>query len=131
MADLQTRAEDLQEQITALQDQITSTTTRQQDVEPDSADGRREAQLLAGLRTEQADLSLQLDKVKDEIATSGSEESSASTRLGHPAGDHGHGPIHLARLLIWAPLGALICTMLAVAVLLATARRDPRVRIAR
>ena len=66
LADLQTREESLEAQITALQDQIISTTTRQQEVEPDSADGRREAQLLAGLQTEQADLSLQLDKVKDD-----------------------------------------------------------------
>jgi capsular polysaccharide biosynthesis protein len=128
VADLQTRAETLQAQITALQDQITSTTTRQQDVEPDSEDGRREAQLLAGLQTEQADLSLQLDKVKDEIATSGSEESSASAGASviQPA-TMATGPSTVRRLLFWAPMGALICSALAAAVILATARRDPRV----
>jgi len=128
LGDLQARAETLQAQITALQDQITSTTTRQQDVEPDSEDGRREAQLLAGLQTEQADLSLQLDKVKDEIATSGSEEPSASAGASvvQPA-TTATGPSTARRLLVWAPLGALVCTMLAIAVLLATARRDRRV----
>jgi capsular polysaccharide biosynthesis protein len=128
LTDLQTRAESLQAQITALQDQITSTTARQQEVEPDSADGRREAQLLAGLQTEQADLSLQLDKVKDEIATSGPEESSASAGAAviQPA-TTATGPSTAFRLLVRAPLGALICTVLAVIVLLVTARRDPRV----
>ena len=131
LADLQVRADSLQAQITALQDQISSTTGRQQEVEPDSADGRREAQLLAGLQTEQADLSLQLDKVKDEIATSGPEESSASSASAgasviQPA-TTATGPSTARRLLVWAPLGALICTVLAIAVLLATARRDPRV----
>ncbi|HET6728579.1 MAG TPA: Wzz/FepE/Etk N-terminal domain-containing protein, partial [Jiangellaceae bacterium] len=109
LADLGTRAETLQAQITALQDQITSTTARQQEVEPDSADGRREAQLLAGLRTEQADLSLQLDKVKDQISTSGPAESSASAGASvmQPA-TTATGPSTARRLLVWAPLGALV-----------------------
>jgi hypothetical protein len=128
LADLRGREEGLQAQITALQDQITSTEERQQEVEPDSADGRREAQLLAGLQTEQADLSLQLDKVKDEIATSGPAESAASAgasviQQATPA----TGPSTARRLLVWAPLGALVCTVLAMAVIVATARRDPRV----
>jgi hypothetical protein len=128
LADLQTRAESLQAQITALQDQITSTTERQQEVEPDSTDGRQEAQLLAGLQTEQADLSLQLDKVKDEIATSAPDESSTSAGAAviQPA-TTATGPSTARRLLVWAPLGALACTVLAAAVLLAIARRDPRV----
>jgi capsular polysaccharide biosynthesis protein len=128
LAELNARKDDLQAQITALQDQITATTKRQQAVQPESADGRREAQLLAGLRVEQADLSLQLDKVKDEISTSGSARSSTSAGFSvvQPASP-ATGPTTLRRLLIWAPLGALICTGLVVAVLLATARRDPRV----
>ena len=129
VADLQTRETDLQAQITDLQDQITSTTSRQQEVEPDSADGRREAQLLAGLKTEQADLSLQLDQVKEEIATGAPAGSSASTAAVIQPATTATGPPTWQRLLIWALLGALICTMLAVAVLLATARRDPRVRL--
>jgi capsular polysaccharide biosynthesis protein len=128
LADLHTREETLQAQITALQDQITSTTRRQEEVEPDSEDGRREAQLLAGLQTEQADLSLQLDKVKDEIATSGPAESSGSAGASviQPA-TAATGPSTVRRLLFWTPLGALFCTVLAAAVILATARRDPRV----
>ncbi|MGH8773948.1 MAG: hypothetical protein ACRDWI_01870 [Jiangellaceae bacterium] len=128
LADLQTREEDLQAQITALQDEITSSTGRQQEVDPASADGRREAQLLAELRTEQANISLQLDKVKDEIAASAPAGSSASAAVSviQPA-TTATGPSTVRRLLSWTSLGALICTMLAVAGLLATARRDPRV----
>ncbi len=126
LADLRTREENLQTQISALQDEITATTGRQQQVEPGSGDGRREAQLLAGLRTEQADLSLQLDKVQDDIATSAPGGSSGGISVIQPATTAtGHSTER--RLLIWAPLGALICTALAVVVLLATSRRDPRV----
>jgi hypothetical protein len=35
----------------------------------------------------------------------------------------------LVRLLIWAPFGALVCTVLAALALLVTARRDPRLRL--
>ena len=129
LADLTARGEDLQAQITQLQDEITATTKRQQAVDPDSESGRREAQLLAGLRTEQADLSLRLDEVKDDIATSSPVGSSASgTSVIQPA-TAATGPSTLQRLLISTPLGALICTILAAAILLATTRRDPRVRL--
>jgi capsular polysaccharide biosynthesis protein len=130
LADLDARAESLQAQIIQLQDEITATTKRQQAVDPDSASGRREAQLLAGLRTEQANLSLRLDEVKDDIATSSPLGSSAS------AGPSVIQPATTAtgfstpqRLLIWIPLGALLCTILAIVILLATARRDRRVRL--
>ena len=129
-ANLQARAEDLQTQITQLQDEITATTSRQQEAEPDSADARREAQLLSGLRTEQANLALQLDKVKDDIATSGPVGSTATTGTSviQPA-TAATGPSTLQRVLTWTPVGALICSILAIAVLFATARRDPRVRL--
>jgi capsular polysaccharide biosynthesis protein len=130
LADLHARAADLQAQVTALQDQITSTKKRQQEVDPDSPDGRREAQLLAGLQTEQADLSLQLDKVKDQIATSAPAGPSASAGTSViQSATAAVPPTTLDRLLTRAPLGALICTLLAAGVLLATARRDPRVRL--
>ena len=71
LADLKVRRDDLQAQIKQLQAEIAATMKRQQAVDPDSAEGRKEAQLLAGLRTQQADLSVQLDKVEDKIATGG------------------------------------------------------------
>jgi phosphoribosylformylglycinamidine (FGAM) synthase PurS component len=129
LADLNTRVEDLQKQITDMQDEITATTRRQQAVDPDSSSGRREAQLLAGLETEQGDLSLQLDKVKDQIATSTPAGSAAITGTVIQKATPATGFSTWQRLLIWAPVGAVICTAMAVAILLATARRDPRVRL--
>ncbi len=63
------RRDNLQSQITQLQREIAAATKRQQAADPNSSDGKKEAQLLARLRTEQANLSLQLDKVEDKIAT--------------------------------------------------------------
>jgi capsular polysaccharide biosynthesis protein len=129
LADLQTRQKDLKAQIAGLQGEITSAEERQQAAPPDSADSNIEAQLLARLRAEQADLALQLDKVKDQIATSTTMMSaSAGASVVQPA-TAAIGPSTLQRLLIWMSLGVLICTTLAVVVLLATARRDPRVRL--
>ena len=129
LADLDARQADLEAQITQLQDEIDATTSRQAEVSPDSADGRREAQLLAGLKTEVANLSLQLEKVKDMIASSTPAGSAGVTGTVVQKADPAIGPPTWQRLLIWAPVGALICTILAVAILLATARRDPRVRL--
>jgi capsular polysaccharide biosynthesis protein len=129
VAELQTRQVDLQAQIEALQGEITAARERQEEASPDSEDSRTEARVLAGLQTEQADLSLQLDKVKDQIAASAPLTSAnAEASVVQPA-TAAVGPSTLQRLLIWMPLGVLICTVLALVVLLATARRDPRVRL--
>ncbi len=130
LADLKVRRDELQKQISQLQADIAAAIKRQQAVDPASQDGRKEAQLLAGLRTEQADLSLQLEKVEDKIATGGPVGSSATvgTSVIQPATEARGLPTPV-RLLIWAPLGALICLILAGAVLLAATRRDPRLML--
>ncbi len=129
LASLNVRRDALQAQITKLQEEITAATKRQRAVDPNSPDATEEAQLLARLRAEQANLSLQLDKVEDKIAT-GTPGSSAGagTSVIQPATE-ATGPSTLVRLLIWAPAGALICLLIAVAVVLAIARRDRRVRL--
>jgi hypothetical protein len=78
---------------------------------PASPEGGKEAQLLAGLRLEQADLSLQLDKVKDKIATGGDFGSAAGagTSVVQNATE-ARSLSTLLRLLIWAPLGAVALT---------------------
>jgi capsular polysaccharide biosynthesis protein len=129
LEELQTRQADLQAQIEALQGEVSAARERQESASPDSEDTRVEARVLAGLQTEQADLSLQLDKVKDQIATAAPLMSaSAGASVVQPA-TAAVGPSTLQRLLVWMPLGVLICTVLALVVLLATARRDPRVRL--
>jgi Chain length determinant protein len=130
LADLNLRRDNLQSQIAELHKEIVATTKRQRATDPNSTEGREEAQLLAGLRTQQANLSLQLDKVEDKIATG--TPVGASTGNGTSVVQHATeatGPSAIVRLLVWAPLGAVVCTILAAAVLLALARRDPRVRL--
>ena len=51
LADLKVRRDELQKQISQLQADIAAAIKRQQAVDPASQDGRKEAQLLAGLRT--------------------------------------------------------------------------------
>jgi hypothetical protein len=129
LADLNLRKDDLQAQISRLQREISATRKRQLAANPRSPEGRREAQLLAGLQTEQANLSLQLDNVKDKIATGGpaGSSSSAGTSVIQQATE-AIGLSTVLRLLVWAPSGAVICTILAAMVLLAVARRDRRIR---
>ncbi len=130
LADLNVRKDALQAQITQLQAEIAAAMKRQRAADPNSADATQEAQLLARLRAEQADLSLQLDKVQDKIATGhpGSRPRARGTSVVQHATE-ATGPSTLVRLLVWAPFGALLCTILAAVVLLVAARRDPRVRL--
>ncbi len=103
LADLNNRRDDLQTQINQLQKEIAATTKRQQAADPDSPEGREEAQLLAGLRTQQANLALQLDKVEDKIAAGTPVGSSATGTLVVQQATVAEGPSTLMRLLIWAP----------------------------
>jgi hypothetical protein len=129
LADLNVRKDNLQAQITQLLRETAAATKRQRTADPNSPEGKEEAQLLARLRTEQANLSLQLDKVEDKIATGTPEASvSAGTAVVQHA-TPATGPSNLLRLLVWAPFAALVCTLFAVVVVLATARRDPHVRL--
>ena len=103
LTDLTNRRDDLQTQIKQLQKEIAATTKRQQAADPDSPEGREEAQLLAGLRTQQANLALQLDKVEDKIAAGTPVGSSATGTLVVQQATVAEGPSTLMRLLIWAP----------------------------
>jgi len=129
LASLKVRQDALQAQITNLQAEITAAKKRQRSMDPDSPDATEEAQILARLGTEQANLSLQLDKVKDKIAT-GTPGSpvGAGTSVIQPA-TAPTGPSILVRFLIWAPAASLVCIIITVAVLLTVARHDPRVRL--
>ena len=116
LADLSVRKDNLQSQITQLQREITAATKRQRAADPNSQDGKTEAQLLARLRTEQANLSLQIDKVEDKIATgTPAASASAGTSVVQRATE-ATGPATWLRLLVWAPFAALACTILAVVV---------------
>ncbi len=128
LADLANRRNELQSQINQLQAEIAATAKRQRAVKWNSPEGRAEARLLTSLRTQQADLALQLDKVKDKIAAGTPVASSANGTTVVQRATVAQGPSILIRLLTWPLLGALAATLLAVAIVLAAARRDPRIR---
>jgi hypothetical protein len=128
LADLNNRRDDLRAQIKQLQTEIAATKKRQRALDPSSPEGREEAQLLAGLQTQQANLALQLDKVEDKIATGVGGSPGTATSVLQPATEAIGLPMPV-RLLFWAPIGAMACTVLATALVLAAARRDPRVRL--
>jgi capsular polysaccharide biosynthesis protein len=127
LADLTNRRDDLKAQIKDLQREIEATTKRQKAADPNSSEGREEAQLLAGLRTQQANLALQLDRVEDKIAA-GVGTAGAGTLVVQRA-TVAIGPTTLMRLLLWAPAGALAFAIIAIAIVLAAAKRDPRIRL--
>lgn len=130
LADLNVRRDGLQAQIKQLQNEIDAAVKRQRTEDPNSPEGRKEAQLVAGLRSEQADLSVQLNKVQDMIATGGpvGPSATAGTSVIQQATEP-RGLSTLVRMLIWGPFGALVCTLAAGSALLVTARRDPRLRL--
>jgi phosphoribosylformylglycinamidine (FGAM) synthase PurS component len=128
LADLTNRRDQLQAQIKELQREIVATTKRQRAADANSPEGREEAQLLAGLRTQQANLALQLDRVEDKIAAGVGTSASAGTLVVQNA-TPATGPTTLVRLLLWAPLGALTFTIVAIALVLGTAKRDLRLRL--
>jgi capsular polysaccharide biosynthesis protein len=128
LADLNSRKSQLQAQVSILQEEIDATTERRRSEAEDSAEDRKAAQLLAQLRAEQADTSLQLDKVKGEIAAAapGSDEDQAtSVQRATPA----IGQSRVRPLLLWGPIGMLLGAALAAMILLTLARTDPRVRL--
>jgi capsular polysaccharide biosynthesis protein len=130
LADLTKRRDDLQNQIKELQSEINAALDRQRSVAAGSPEGRQEARLLAGLQTEQADLALQLDRVKDQIAAGAPATTAAGAgTLVIQEATVATGQSLWLRLLIWPPLGALACTLIAGAIVLPAARRDPRLRL--
>lgn len=129
LSDLSKRRDDLQSQISQLQKEITASVARRRDIEPGSAEDRDEARVLAGLRAQQADLSLQLDKVRDKIAAGTPVGSSATGTSVVQAATVASGPSLVKRLLVTAPAGALAAFILAGIAVFVLARRDPRVRL--
>jgi hypothetical protein len=130
LADLTLRRDHLQGQFSQLQKEIAAATQRQKQSSPASPEGREEARLLAELRTQQANIALQVDKVDEKIATGapvGSTAGTGTSVIQHAT--EARGPSQTVRLLVWGPVGALVCTIVAAAVVLLAARRDPRMRL--
>jgi Chain length determinant protein len=131
LAALDGRQSQLEGQVSALQSEIGDTNKRRQDEASNSPNGIKDAQLLAQLRAEQADVSLQLDKIKDEIAAASpapSTTGSGTTSIVQKA-TPAVGQSALKSLLLWVPFGALSGALLAAVVLLTLARTDRRARL--
>ncbi len=128
LADLNQRRNDLQTQLVKLDAEIDATTNRQKADVPGSAAALAEEQLLASLTTEQTDLLLQLDKVKQTIAAGTPAGSSANGTLVVQQATVPDGPSALERIAVWAPASGLAALLLAAAVILVASRNDTRVR---
>ena len=109
-----------------LQNEIAAAAKRQRALDPRLTRGTRGGAAASGTSDEQANLSVQLDKVEDKIATGAPVGSSASagTSVIQQATE-ATGPSTFVRLLVWGPLGALVCTILAAAVLLVASAARP------
>jgi hypothetical protein len=119
---LSSREAALTEQLNALQTEIDATTERARGEDAES----RDAQLLAQLTAEQADISLQLDQVKEDLAAYETPGGASATQIIQPAAP-ATGPSLLRRLVTSTFIGALLAAAGAALVLLIQRRRDPRV----
>ncbi len=128
LADLNVRRDRLRAQISQLQQEIAASNKRQNEAAPNSPDARKEAQLLAGLRTQQANLSLQLDKVEDKIATGSGTSAGTATSIIQSA-TAAVGPSLATRVLFFVPIVSLAACLLTAIVMIAFAKRDPNVRL--
>ena len=128
--ELRRRGKALQKQVTALQQEIDTTTDRRSGEGAGSSDERKDAQLLAQLQAEQADVSLQLDKVKDEIASSAPTQTSSGggTSVIEDA-TPALGQSRRSPLLLWGTIGLVLGVLFSILAILSLARRDPRLRL--
>jgi capsular polysaccharide biosynthesis protein len=129
LADLRSRQSLLQKQADALQEEIDATKDRRNREPPSSASARKDAQLLAQLQAEQADIVLQLDHIKEQIgATLPAPTSAGGTSVVQDA-TPGTGGSIVQPLLLLAPIGFFSGVLLAAIGALALARKDPRIRM--
>jgi capsular polysaccharide biosynthesis protein len=128
VAELRTRRNALDQQVKALQTQIDATSARLSGEDRTSPVGVRDAQLLAQLQGEQADIAKQLDGVKGDLAASGAVGTASTlASIVQPAAP-ATGPDPLFRLVTAGLVGGLLLGVLAAALVALRARRDPRLR---
>jgi capsular polysaccharide biosynthesis protein len=129
VGDLRARAESLDARVKGLQRQITATEQRGRRESPTSAAGVRDAQLASQLTAEQADIALQLDKVKSDLAAagtlSGARELATVVQPATPAS----GPGRTSDVITAGLVGLMLMIGLAAAVMTLRERRDPRLRL--
>ncbi len=127
---LTTRRTALARQVEALDAEIETVAARLATEPATSTEARQDAQLLAQLRTEQAQVALRLDQVAEQITTTappGSDPASGTTVI-QPAAPATGRPL-LWQMLAWPLTGATGLTLLAAAAVLARSRGDRRLRL--
>lgn len=129
LADLTNRRDQLEDQLADVRKEITDTSTRLKALDPTSPEADEESRLRADLTAEEANLVLQLDRVTDKIAEGVPVGTSASGTLVVQPATAATGPETWLRMLVWGPIAALASLLVAVVLLLAGARRDPRIRL--
>ena len=126
--DLRARQGALTQRIKDLQGQLNPIGARLAAEDSKSATGIRDAQLKAQLLAEQANVGVQLDKVKSELAASGAVGSASTLASIIQQATPAAGPGPLPGLLTWGLLGAILCGAVAAALVALRERRDPRLR---
>ena len=127
-SDLSDRETELSGQLKKLQTEIDATSKRRRAAPLNSPAVQRESQLLAQLAAEQANVSLQLDKIKQTIVEYESTGTGSVTALLIQSADPGTGPGIARRIATWGMAGGFSAGALAAIVLLIRRRRDPRLR---
>jgi hypothetical protein len=129
LTNLTARQTALAEQVVALSTEVETTAARLAKQPATSAEARRDAQLLAQLRSEEAAVSLRLDQVEEKIATTAppGTDPASGTAVIQPASPATGRPL-LWQLAVWPLAGALLTTLLTAGGILARSRGDRRLR---
>ncbi len=129
LADLRQRRALLEKQGDALQEEIDATKKRRGLADPSSASANKDAQLLAQLQAEQANISLRLDRIKEDISSSEPVPTAAGGTSVMQAATQGTGGSMVQPLLLFVPMGFFAGVLLAAIGSLVMARKDPRIRL--
>ncbi|RYP85554.1 hypothetical protein EKO23_12425 [Nocardioides guangzhouensis] len=124
-AGLQERQQTLEKSLTTVNAEIEKALARKRTTNPLSAAGRADAAALGQLTAEQANLSLQIDRVKDQLSGSGVTADAQVIQSATPAAR----PSAVVRFGVPAFISAMAVMGLASAVIVALARRDQRLRL--
>jgi capsular polysaccharide biosynthesis protein len=123
-AGLRGREQSLAENLEDVTREIVATTKRREAEDPAGAAAKADATALARLTAEQADLALQIDHVKDQVAASASPVSTSVIQEASAARRQGL----VARLAVFGGAGAAVALVATAALLVLRRARDRRLR---
>lgn len=121
---LATREKELEASLDTVNGEIEKSTARKQQLDPASAEGKAEATALANLTAQQANLVLQIDHLKDQVAGIEPKAGASIIQDASPA----KRPWVVARYMVSALVGLVIALLIAAIVLALLGRRDRKLR---